>query len=93
MDEMVVYLVDVVQRDSQECGRKAKKPRQGEEEDINEGSVEEHGESDKESEEELEGKDEISMPKEVHKFSLLKCEEVKRKGSVWSAFFCEPQYK
>ena len=63
---------------------------------FEEGSDEEDGESEesyKERQEESEGTEEISMPKEGHKISLLKCEEVKGKGSVWSVFFCEPQYK
>jgi hypothetical protein len=81
-----------VQENSQEDGRKAKKPRQGEEEDSKEGSDEEDRESEESDNESL-GREEISMPKEGHKISLLKCEEGKGKGSVWSAFFCEPQYK
>ena len=75
-----------MQENSQEDGRKAKKPRQGEEEDSKEGSDEEDRESEEGDNESL-GREEISMPKEGHKISLLKCEEGKGKGSVWSAFF------
>ena len=67
MDVMVADLIDVVQENSQEDDRKAKKPMQGEEEDSKEGSDEEDRESeesDKESEEDSEGREEISMPKE-----------------------------
>ena len=88
----VRYLEDLVQVDSQEDGQKAKKPRQGEEEDSKEGSDEEDEaseESDKESDKESQGRDEISMPKEGHQISKLKCVEIKGRGRVWRAFFCE----
>ena len=33
------------------------------------------------------------MPKEGHKISKLKCVEMKGRGRVWSALFCEPEHK
>ena len=53
MDVMVADLIDVVQENSQEDDRKAKKPMQGEEEDSKEGSDEEDRESEESDNESL----------------------------------------